>query len=372
MSAVPAALTHIAANAELEEGLTPLPADHDQLVGGLMGGKAKLWGPDGRPDKLDAEVPPIDELRGGRRLYNAVMRNAMGLRRIPNSLDGDKCLREDFSEFFSLLRAPLSPVVETAIMQEPSVRAIASFVQGRMMASERRIERAWAEQLLAERKLTMQTLRNYWYYANYNGLCDNELDLLHRGEPGLSLTYERDRIAMVGGGSLPLTAIMLHDMAGVPVTVVDYNPRCCQIARKMVRELGVDKHIDIVQADGRAFDYKGHSIVIIAANMTGLRETVAQALTTSHPQRVMLRSVDGLRALMYKPATYDDIRGYGLQHVGQADRSEEYYNSSQCLIPPFGLIGEMGHDLKLDTRFSRYMPNMHMGKNFFLVSMNAQ
>jgi hypothetical protein len=372
MPAVSSFLNNLAANARLEEGLVPLPADHDTLGSGLMGGKPRLWGPKGRPAKLDPLLPPVEELRGGPRILNAVMRNAMALRRLPDTLDGDKAMRQEFAAFFNLLKAPLSPLLEQAVIHDQRVRSVSSFMQTRMMAGERRIERAWSGQLLGEGHLNIKALRNFWYYDNYLGLCDTELGLLHKGEPGLSLTKARDSIAVVGGGSLPLTGIMLHDMTGVPVTVIDYNARCCQMASRMLRTLGMEKHVKVAHADGRHFDYNGHSIIIIAANLNGVRETVGQALTTGHPKRVMLRSVDGLRTLLYKPVTYDDISGYGLQHVGQADRTERYFNSSQAFVPPFGLHGEMGHDIKLDQRFSRYMPNMHMKKNIFLVAFNAQ
>ena len=372
MLAVSPALKNMAENAVLEEGLAPLPRDHHELTGGLLGGKAKLWGRQGRPANMDGPAPPVEDVSGGTRICRAVMRNAMALRRLPNNLEGDKTIRKDFEGFFNLLRAPISPLVEYAVVQDPRIRSISGFVQQRMMAAERRIERAWAEQLLRERRLTMSSLRQFWYYSNYQALCDTEIGLMHRGEPGLSLTCTRDRIALVGGGALPISAMMLHDVTGIPITVIDYNPKSCQLANRMLRELGLDRHVRVEQADGRHFDYHGHTIIMVAANTTGLRETVARAITTGDAHRVMMRSVDGLRTLLYKPATQQDIAGFGMQRVGQADPSELYYNSSQVFVPPFALIGEIGHDSKLDNRFSRYMPNMYMKKNLFLVSLKAQ
>lgn len=372
-SLAPKSLVQIANNAKLEEGMVPLPPDHESLGHGLHGGRAKLWGRGNRPPSVDPEdVLPVHEITGGDRVFNAVMRNVMALRRLPNSLDGDKTIRNDFAGFFDLLRAPLSPAVEMSVMFDKRVRNLAGFAQARMCAGERRIERAWSEQLLKERRMSSSTLRQFWYYDNYTGLCDTELGLLHRGEPGLSLTRARDRIAIVGGGALPLTAIMLYDMAGVPITVLDHNPRCCQVANRMLRNLGLDKEITVVPTDGRSFDFKGHTIIFVASNTLGVRDTVAQALRTGTPKRILMRSVDGLRALLYRPVGYDDISGYGMQHVGQSDRTEQYYNSSQAFIPPFGLHGEIGHDSKLDYRFSRYMPHMNFNKNLWLVSLNAQ
>ncbi|MEO0394175.1 MAG: hypothetical protein AAF213_13185 [Pseudomonadota bacterium] len=160
---------------------------------------------------------------------------------------------------------------------------------------------------------------------------------------------------------------MLYDMTGVPITVLDRNPHYAQIANHMLRTLGLDKDIKVVANDGRDFDFKGHTVIFVAANTEGVRGTVTQALRTGNPKRILLRSVDGLRALLYKPVGYDQISGFGMQHVGQSDRTDQYYNSSQAFIPPFGLHGEIGHDSKLDWRFSRWMPHMGFGKNLWLV-----
>ncbi|PSQ43153.1 hypothetical protein BRD17_06805 [Halobacteriales archaeon SW_7_68_16] len=134
--------------------------------------------------------------------------------------------------------------------QRRELRAIAA-------TAEYRLERHWADRIVAAAD-PVATLAEFPYVENYRTLARLE----HGGVVGVDKTRPMDAV-FVGGGPLPLSAIVLARDHDWPVTVIDRDPDAVASARRITDALGVD--VAVREVDGSICDYGGHDVVHVAA-----------------------------------------------------------------------------------------------------------
>ena len=169
----------------------------------------------------------------------------------------------------------------------------------------------------------MSDLREFLYWRNYERLLASELQALtamRRLE-----AQKHGRIVFVGGGPLPLSATVLHMRTGKPVRCIDTDAEVCESAGQLLAKLGLSQ-ISAVHSDGMDFDYSGASAIFIAS-LVGRKTDVAQRIVeTCEEPLVAVRTVDGVRTLLYSPADLAALKAVGLSVAGQTNFDAETIN----------------------------------------------
>ena len=87
-----------------------------------------------------------------------------------------------------------------------------------------------------------------------------------RREVILADIKEDDHVLCIGGGICPFSAILLHQITGAAVTVIDNNLSCVKKARSVIKRFGLKDHIKVLCQDGRSsnLSFSEYSVVHFA------------------------------------------------------------------------------------------------------------
>lgn len=128
-----------------------------------------------------------------------------------------------------------------------------------------------------------------------------------RAEARMARLQKGDSVIFLGCGPLPLSAIILAKEYGVKVTGIDICPRCCALAKKIIKRLGMEENITILQADAR--DIPADAKVVWIAALTHPKSAILENLSKGNPT-IIARTAFGLRTLLYEPIDEESLRGW--------------------------------------------------------------
>jgi nicotianamine synthase len=166
--------------------------------------------------------------------------------------------------------------------------------------AESEMEAYWAKQIISSQEPN-KTMLTFWYYQNYVELVNLEHSYFSK------LLKDKKRVLFLGGGPLPLTAILLAQQYGLTCTVIENNKKSYSLACKVIASLGLESMISIVYEDARTFTaYDSFDLVYIAA-LVGMTESSKHEIILSVHQKLnpgallMCRSAQGAKTLLYPP-----------------------------------------------------------------------
>jgi hypothetical protein len=218
-----------------------------------------------------------------------------------------------FAELVALVldtpAAQADVVLDDPVVQKLLPRLVRLSAQG-----EYELELAWAERIAAGRR-PHDELRRFPYLANYRELSrlEHAAVAAHRGRVR--------RVAFVGSGPLPLTALFLAERFGVAVDNIDVDATAVTAAGAVGVALGIDRWT-FHQHDVLTHDLARYDLVVLAA-LVGLgpddkHRILAHLAATMAPGALLLaRSARGLRRLLYPeadPSRVDGFRPLGVIH----------------------------------------------------------
>jgi cysteine synthase len=122
-------------------------------------------------------------------------------------------------------------------------------------------ECAIAAKLLSESNLTFGKVYRSYYGEIYETLMLDELAWLSR-EGGVSIASQR--VAYVGGGAMPIPAMLLAQRMGCRVTIIDPHEESCRLARELIARSGLDHLVDVTVSGGELADYSEYTMVWMA------------------------------------------------------------------------------------------------------------
>lgn len=202
--------------------------------------------------------------------------------------------------------------LESHILNIPAVSDLSHSFRNVSAKGEYEMELYWAQQIVRHTTSDMswKVLRTFWYYQNYEGLLSFELGLLKKSGFDFS---SHTRISFVGGGPLPLSAILLAHIHGTHVTVIDNDIVASDTARAVVGALGLSHLITVLHISGETYDgYHDFDTIFVAA-LAGVEVDTKNyilahiGLHMRHTARVVVRSATGLRVLLYPPVCMDCV-----------------------------------------------------------------
>jgi hypothetical protein len=228
-------------------------------------------------------------------------------------------------ELVDLLLQSYGPAETAAILNHPEVAALRSSLLDRLSEAESALERFWSQRFRNRKTLHVRDLRKFLYWRNYERLLGMELKAL--AAIWRSKAQKHGEIVFVGGGPLPLSAIVLHMRTGKPVLCVDADAEASECAGKLLAKLSLSQ-VSAVHKDGMDFDYGGASAIFIASLTNRKMDVAKRIVETCKEPVVAIRTVDGIRALLYCPADVAALKAAGLFLAGQTEPDAETINST--------------------------------------------
>lgn len=203
-------------------------------------------------------------------------------------------------------------VLANQILSCPTIATIVPELQSYSSVGETALEEHWAKNFCELEKLNMDDLSQFPYFANYCALAKLEIAFL--SEHHLLHTP----LLFVGGGPLPLSAILYAVDHGLPVHIIDNNEEAVRLSSLLISKLGLQDLVTVTCVD--IMSYTPAEKTIFLAAMVGKNQNEKEnilehiASVTSHDTTLISRSVEGLGELLYpkKPISphYKDIAIY--------------------------------------------------------------
>jgi hypothetical protein len=224
-------------------------------------------------------------------------------------------------ELVHILLKSYEPAEIAAILNHAEVAALRISLLDRLSEAELALERFWSQRFLSRKTLAVSDLKEFLYWQNYQRLLGIELHALN------AIQRQKHGIVFVGGGPLPLSAIVLHMRTGEPVVCIDANAEACECANRLLSKLGLSR-IRAVSADGAGFDYGSASVIFVASLVAAKTDVARRIIETCNEPVVAIRTVDGVRALLYCPADLAALKAVGLSLAAQTRPDPEVINST--------------------------------------------
>lgn len=166
--------------------------------------------------------------------------------------------------------------------------------------AEYNLELHWANNIIRSSN-PEEELKRFPYLQNYLDLTKLEINSLNA-----CTTHNSHKFLFVGGGPLPMTALVLAKKYKISSTVLDMNEEAVEKAKNVIKSLHLSNLIEVKYISGENFNYKNYNVVFIAA-LAGLdsqtKNRIFQQIksTASRGTHIMARSSWRNRKLLYKP-----------------------------------------------------------------------
>lgn len=173
------------------------------------------------------------------------------------------------------------------------------------------MEEYWVEKFLAKKNLSVEDLREFKYFQNYEDLSEWEIGLVKD-----YLGYLPRRILLVGSGSLPLSAILWNLKTGVKVECWDCDNYAVERSRKLMERLGLSENIEVKLKD--FFDQQNFESfdLVMGAALLGITEKEKEKVVKhleenlAAGQTVLLRTSENLKVIFYQPVKLDWLNNF--------------------------------------------------------------
>lgn len=158
------------------------------------------------------------------------------------------------------------------------------------------------------------------YFNRYDQLTDSEIY-------GTVMNAGVRNVCFVGGGWLPISAILYALKTNAQVFVVEKDPSRADTATNVVNSLNLDNRIAILNQKAGNVDYNKMDVVVLAAMVEPKDKILQQASKTNFPRTIALRGTLGDSQAFYPSFTTEGLLGrvghklhhYAMRHNLQAE-----------------------------------------------------
>ncbi len=136
-----------------------------------------------------------------------------------------------------------------------------------------------------------------------------------------------DSVAFIGGGSVPLTSMLLSTCHGVKGISIELVPEIAELSRQVLDKLGLGSAIEVVCGDETALADLEYDGVIIGASAEPKRRVFMNVRgVISRETKTLYRTYSGMRAILYPAVTTEDLVGF--QELGRVLPTGKVNNTS--------------------------------------------
>ncbi|PWU16951.1 MAG: hypothetical protein C5B49_09775 [Bdellovibrio sp.] len=178
-----------------------------------------------------------------------------------------------------------NPLLSTALEELPGLCGRAEYA----------MEQFWCRYFLRQKSLTIDSLKEFWYFDNYRDLVRSEIELLDD-----DLTSD-SHIMKLGSGPLPMTALLFAiEKPDLRITCVDRDRTACTLSTALIHRLGLADRINVIHGNAEKQDFRPNDVVIRASLLRspGLYKALAQRKI----QALLVRDAEGVFEFCYRPS----------------------------------------------------------------------
>lgn len=103
------------------------------------------------------------------------------------------------------------------------------------------------------------------------------------------LDMAEQRVAYIGGGALPIAAMLLAQHGGSKVTVIEQDKESCRLGKELIRRAGMDHLVDVQEFLGHEADFSSYTLLWVAAGVSDKKQLFNRILEFSNIQYAVLR-----------------------------------------------------------------------------------
>lgn len=167
---------------------------------------------------------------------------------------------------------------------------------------ETEIENQFADQILTDPEVKIE---EYLLYERFQRLLSKEIDLLNG--------HDYDSVVFIGSGPFPITAILYHQMTGKKVDCLELDENSAQTSEEVFKKLGLSDNMKVHVGDGGTYDLGKYDVVLNALLAKPKFKIMQNVIRTGHDNcKILCRTSEGLRQLVYESTPEDVINGFNL------------------------------------------------------------
>jgi hypothetical protein len=162
--------------------------------------------------------------------------------------------------------------------------------------AESEMEKFWAHKFIADTYFNADSMKEFWYYKNYEYIAAKELVMINR-------YFSKDskvKMLFAGSGSLPLSAIFMNRQDNIEVSLLDIDKEAVALSSSLINKLNLP--IKVFEGDILKHPVSEYDIVFIAS-LIPEKIPIIERLRNEGVSHYMARGVDGV----YK-AFYEDLQ----------------------------------------------------------------
>ncbi len=178
---------------------------------------------------------------------------------------GNKRFHDARYRLYAIAAKPADAETLQSLSADAEVRAAAADIFPLSCRAGIAEECATARELLARNTLSSDDIYAAYYGDIYKALMDAEMEFLS--------TLAPRHAYYVGGGAMPVPALLLVLKAGLRVTLVDADAESCALAAALAARLGIADLLRVTQSRAEEADYSAGGLVWIA-NWVGNKEAI--------------------------------------------------------------------------------------------------
>jgi hypothetical protein len=149
------------------------------------------------------------------------------------------------------------------------------------------------------------------YIERYRGMVESEAKIAN--------LKENDKVIILGGGSLPLTALTYTKIFNAQCTCIDIDRQAVKTSKELIKHLNLQNKIDIHY--GNAFDYplKEYDLILVVC-LLPKKKALAHVFKENNQAKIVFRSAIGLFKLWYGETSDEDLSEYKILKMVNTDK----------------------------------------------------
>lgn len=224
-----------------------------------------------------------------------------------DSLDPDRILKNIYALEDCARAAGTDASVITNVLHDPLFPALAKRSRAVYGTWEKRDEDFHAHHLLTQaRDTSAGRPEDIIRYIRTDAVHPNDTSLKQTAsfafQEGTALGLDsRSKVAFVGSGPFPESAISIALDFGCTVTGIDSDAASNETAQELIDRFGMSNKIHLVHARGQEHSYERYTHVYVAVLVSEKAAIVRRIFETNPEARVTCRTVRDLRTIIYEP-----------------------------------------------------------------------